>query len=163
MARWLWMNSGGFYGGEGGTVLCFSGNHWDGQSLGPFLVELAALELKLQGLSPTVSKANQGPRNGVQRPAPGLSAGCPQQGGIGTLFFTLAHMWLSTRGAVCVEATSQSLVAPQPLSLSPDVTGLDIWLLGLIGLMFGGSCGPGSLTPCTPCHPVRTTHSHEQH
>lgn len=53
--------------------------------------------------------------------------------------FILVSMWPSTWGAVWVGATNQSLAAPQPLVLSPDVTSPDIWLSGLIELMLGGS------------------------
>lgn len=35
--------------------------------------------------------------------------------------------------------TNQSLAAPQPLALSPDIISPDIWLSGLIELMLGGS------------------------
>lgn len=38
------LNRGGFDGGEGGFILCSAGSHWDGHSLGAFLVELPALE-----------------------------------------------------------------------------------------------------------------------
>lgn len=58
-------------------------------------------------------------------------------------------------------ATSQSLAASQPLALSPDVTGPDIWLSGLIELMLGGSW-QARKPNCTHihAHPASVTHRH---
>lgn len=75
--------------------------------------------------------------------------------------FTLVSMWPNTWGAVWVGATNQSLAAPQPLALSPDVTSPDIWLSGLIELMLGGSWQARKPNYThVHAHPAKITHRH---
>lgn len=101
-------------------MLCFAGSTGMASDLGPFCAGAACTGI---GTARIESKASHCPTRaqklwagfGVERPAPGPLAGCPQQGGTGTLLYSGSRVVQHMGSCLGRGLPARTWLSPSPL------------------------------------------------